>query len=339
MLFSRQLSLRDLMGLSRALRHNIASGLSVLDVFRQQSERGARRVRPVAARVAASLAEGSSLSAALKRNSESFPPLFLSLVRVGEETGHMPEVFKELEEYFALEQKLRRQFIAQSFLPVAQFFFAVFLIAGLIWVLGMVSPTKPISVFGFTKGQGALQFLGYVFGPLTLMVGFYVLFRRRLRGTAAVEGALLRVPVLGPCLKAIAMSRLCLALQLTLDSGMTIMNAVRLSLEATGNIAFGSYAESVAAALKKQKPLSVALEPMRVLPRDFVDLVATAEQGGRVPEVMRSQAVYYQEEASRRMTALTRLASGFLYLVYAGCVIWAIFSLAQIYFSGFKDLK
>src|ERR1700677_4123228 len=175
MLFSARLSLGDLAGLSRVLRHNLSAGLSVLDVFRQQSQRGPRDVRPVAERVAASLATGESLSAALMKAEHAFPPLFLSLTHVGEETGNLPEVFKELEHYFQLELKLRRQFISQSIMPVLQFFFAIFIIAGLIWVLSMIAAnrpgSKPIALFGLTGGRGALIFLASVYIPLTLMVG------------------------------------------------------------------------------------------------------------------------------------------------------------------------
>ena len=42
-----------------------------------------------------------------------------------------------MEKFFALQLKLKRQFISQSFLPVIQFVFAIFIISGLIWVLGM----------------------------------------------------------------------------------------------------------------------------------------------------------------------------------------------------------
>jgi type II secretory pathway component PulF len=63
-------------------------------------------------------------------------------------------------------------------------------------------------------------------------------------------------------------------------------------------------------------------------------MVAIAEDGGRVPEMMRHQAEHYQEETSRRLTALTRAASGALWLAYAGFTIYAIFSVAQIYLSG-----
>jgi type II secretory pathway component PulF len=340
MFFSRRLSLGDLATLSRVLRQNLSAGLSVHDVFRQQSQRGPAAVRPVAERVAASLATGASLIDSLETCKSKFPPMFLSLARVGEETGHMPEAFRELEQYFTMEQKLRRQFISQSILPVVQFFFAVFLIAGLIFILGKIAEsrpgTAPIAIFGLSGSRGAVRFLVLVLGTVATLIAAYIFFKTQFRNLAFMEALLLRVPVLGGCLEAIAMSRLCVAMHLTLDSGITIMNAMRLSLDATGNNAFSVHAKQVTAVLKSKKPLSEALLLVRPLPPAFLDLVASAEVAGKVPEMARQQAEYYQEEASRRMTGVTRLASGMLYMTYAGCAIFAIFSVAMVYIDNIK---
>src|SRR6266545_87697 len=101
--FSRQLPPARLAELSRLLRHNLGAGLTLLDVFRQQAQRGPAGVRPIAERIRARLAQGDSLQAALADETTVFPPLFLAMASVGEETGHLTEVFEELEKYYALE--------------------------------------------------------------------------------------------------------------------------------------------------------------------------------------------------------------------------------------------
>ena len=57
--------------------------------------------------------QGSSLSDALDKEKRYFPVLFLSLVKLGESTGHISEIFGELEKYYQLEFNLRRQFRSQ----------------------------------------------------------------------------------------------------------------------------------------------------------------------------------------------------------------------------------
>ena len=83
MLLTSQLPLSSLIEFCRALRHNLGAGLSLPDVFRQQSERGPGPVRPIATRIYGDLANGDSLEEALKREKAAFPPMFLSLAEIG----------------------------------------------------------------------------------------------------------------------------------------------------------------------------------------------------------------------------------------------------------------
>jgi len=73
---------------------------------------------------------------------------------------------------------------------------------------------------------------------------------RLLRGQALVDEFLLRTPVVGRCLRALALTRFCLALRLTLETGMPIAKALRLSFRATGNAAFTARLDKATALVK-----------------------------------------------------------------------------------------
>src|SRR5262249_1707862 len=81
---SSALPLSALIELCRSLRHYLAAGLSLVDVFRQQAKRGPSAVRSVAESIAKDLEHGHDLERALKKQKAAFPPLFLSLASVGE---------------------------------------------------------------------------------------------------------------------------------------------------------------------------------------------------------------------------------------------------------------
>src|SRR5260370_42352653 len=85
MLFSKQLSLADLIEFCRVLRHNLSAGLTLRHVFRHQATRGPLAVRPVAGRISEQIEKGDSLEQALKGEKDRFPPIFLALATVGEE--------------------------------------------------------------------------------------------------------------------------------------------------------------------------------------------------------------------------------------------------------------
>jgi type IV pilus assembly protein PilC len=340
MLFAARLPLSSLIELCRVSRHYLGSGLTLLDVFRQQAQRGPARVRPVAQRITAVLEAGDGLQQALKRESAVFPPLFLSLVGVGEQTGMLPEVFGELERYYLRQQKLRQQFLSRIAWPVVQFVLAVFVLAGLIWAMGIVAnrsgvggkPFDPLGL-GLFGTSGALIFLSVVWGSLLGVAGLYILLTRSLRQRAAVDRLLLRVPALGPCLRALALGRFCLALRLTTETGMPIARAVRLALRATGNAAYAAASPVAESGVGAGDELTAALARTGLFPEDFQNILAVAEESGRLHEVLRQQAEHYHEESSRRLAVLTSVAGYGVWAFVGLCIIVAIFRIFGSYLS------
>jgi type IV pilus assembly protein PilC len=342
MLFSSRLSLSTLIELCRVLRHYLGSGLTLRDVFLQQAQKGPAALRPIAGRVVQELERGSSLEDALKPEAPAFPPLFLALAGVGEQTGMLPEVFGELEKYFARQLQLRRQFIAQSTWPVIQFFLAIFVVAGLIFVLGMLPPAKmlngkpfdPVGL-GLSGPSGAMTFLGVTFGTLFGLAGLYLVLTRGLKKRTATDRFLLGVPVIGPCLRALALARFCLALRLTTETGMSITRALRLSMRATGNSAFVAQSPVAESEVRAGNDLTQALKRTGLFPGDFRKILAVAEESGRLTDVLRQQADHYHEESGRRLSILTSVAGYVVWFVVGALIVIAIFRIALTYFSMF----
>lgn len=341
MLFSTAFPLDSLVQFCRTIRQNLAAGLTVVDVFRQQADRGPRPMRPLAQAVLAHLERGESLEDAFKIEGAKLPPLFHSMAAVGEQSGHLPETFRELERYYQLQSTLRKRFLADLTWPAIEFFGAIAVIALLLCILGMIAPAgqaplDPIGL-GLTGPRGALIFLISVF---TILVGLWIGWRILARMTAqkaAVDRFLLHVPALGPCLEALALSRFCLALRLTMGAGLPVKQSLRRSLDAAGNAAYAANVGEALDVLKRGEDLTAALQACRIFPQDFLDVVSNAEEAGQVPESMAQQADHYAEEASRRMTILARVAGFAVWAFVAMLLVWAIFRIYVVAYLGQID--
>ena len=225
MLFSRQLPLALVIDLCRSLRHNLGAGLTLVQVFRQMAQRGPRGLRPLAGRAAVALEKGDSLADVLATEKDHLPPLLLAMAKVGEETGNLPEIFGELEKYFLLQQKLQRMLRAKALLPAIQLVLALFLLAGLIFILGMIAAERQRSPHQVVRSQRPLRrmiFLTVSFGSIALAYVSYRLLKRWAHQKASVDVLLLRLPAVGPAVEALVLARFALALHLTLESGMSI---------------------------------------------------------------------------------------------------------------------
>lgn len=344
MLFSSRVSLKSLVALCQAFRVGHGAGLSLVDVFKQQATRGPSDARPAITRISERLSQGDSLEDVLKTEGSAFPPLFNSMTAVGEQTGNLPEIFRELERYYREQLSLRRTFISMIIWPVFQLVAAIGVITLLILILGMI-PTmgmKPFDPLGFGVGpEGAIKFLALVFVFFSGLFAMYYFATRVLGKKSAVHRFLLRVPAIGPCMEALALSRLSLALKLTLDSSLPTPKAVKRSLLACGNGAYEACADDVAREVKDGSELTDALGHCRVFPEHFLHALHSGEVSGQVPEVMGRQAEHYQEEASHKLVILNRFATFGVWLFVAGLIIFAIFriviSISGIYDQAFKD--
>jgi type IV pilus assembly protein PilC len=342
-MFSSRFSLSALIELCRVLRHYLGAGLSIEQVFRQQATRGPAAVRPVAGRIADRLKHGESLEDSLEKEKKYFPPLFLSLARVGEQTGSLPEVFSDLERYYIRQQQLRRRFLAQIAWPVLQFLLAITVLTLLIFVLGMLNATAPNGQrydplgLGLLGASGAITFLCIVFGTLGGLAFLYWLIRRLPKG-ATFDRMLLTIPALGACLRDLALSRFCLALRLATETGMSIRRALRLSMRATNNQAFAAASPVVEDSVQAGDDLTLALTRTRLFPDDMLRIILVAETSGQLAEVLRHQGDHYDEQASRKLAILTFILGCGVWLFVGACIIFTIFRLFS-YYLGLLDPK
>jgi type IV pilus assembly protein PilC len=253
--------------------------------------------------------KGGSLESALREEHDAFGPVFVAMAAVGEQTGRLPEVFEALEKYYLTQQRFWRQVVSRSFYPLLLFAGACFLIARRL-------------------GHDGVVFLGAVAGIIAVLYFGWTLLRRRGVRVDLVHRGALGLPAIGRVLTSMCLARLALSMSLTMDSTLPLDRAVRLCFRATGNDAFARDGDEVAEAVRAGDDLTTALGRCRLLPEEFVGVVASAEQSGRVPEAMAKQSVDYEESAFTHMGALTQVAGFALWAIGAAIIGMAILVMA-----------
>jgi type II secretory pathway component PulF len=336
-LLSRKLGTADLIDLCRALRYSLSGGMMMTDAIGLLSREGTPKVRRATATLVTELKAGWSLQEALEKQGNTFPPLFRALAAVGEETGNLPEIMGELEKYYIAQQKLQRDFISDITWPAIQFVLAVFVIAGMIVVLGMIplnpsgERTDPLGL-GLLGVDGAITFLCWVFGAVAVLFLLVRLLLYMAGRFPRLQRLLFAIPVLGPCLRALALTRLCIALRLMLDTRMSVLKAIRLAFLATDNAAFRGAAPTVEGAIRRGNTIADSFGQTAVIPQPFRSAVAVAEESGRLPEMCAVQAENYDEQARRRLSTLNKAAGVGIWLLVAVFIILAIF---RIFTEGY----
>lgn len=342
MIFAPRVGLRELSSLCRRWATALEAGIDLRRLLeREASSRSATGLERRLATIADGVSRGDTLVDSIARTGKYFPTLFHEMVEVGEETGRLSEVFRQLAEHYEHQLTLRRNFLAALAWPAIQLTAAVCIVGLLIFIMGVITPAggKPIDILGFgLVGTSGLMIYLLIVGSIAAVIAFIVqALRRGLAWTAPVQKLLVRLPVLGPSLRTLALSRLAWSLHVTLDAGMALSRALPLSLRSTHMLEYANASDDVVRAVKSGREISEALSRSAPYPRDFLDHLEIGERSGRLPESMALLSRQYQEQAQRALGTLTILAGFAVWALVAMLIIAIIFKLAFFYIGTIND--
>jgi type IV pilus assembly protein PilC len=343
MWFSPRIPTKQLAALCRRLAISLQSGIDLRTVWSQEAKRAISPIAQARFRlISDAVNEGETLYQAIKETDDYFPETFRSLAQVGEKTGHLAECFAQLAEHYEEQLKLRRILVTASTWPAIELGVALAVVGFLIWFMGTINrgggPVIDPLGFGLVGNSGLAVYLT-VLGLVGL--GIFVVvhaIRRGLVWTRPIQRLILRVPVLGQALQHVALSRLAWALRLTLDSGMELRQAMRLSLRAARNAQYTDQIKPINTAIEEGNPIHEAFSETGAFPFHFVEAVRVGEESGRLVESMGLLSGQYREQAEASFNALTKVGGFGIWLLVAAIIIFFIFRLALFYIGTISNL-
>jgi len=341
MLGDPRIGLKDLAALCRRMATSLGAGVDVRTVWSREalSTHGAARRRCQI--VADAVAEGHQISDGLDQTGEFFPEFFRELVRVGETSGHLPEIFRQLSEHYEHQLKLRRTLLAALTWPLLELSMALGIVGLVIWLMGAIPTLKKNKTdllgLGLTGNSGLVIYLLFL-----AIVAFWIfmLIRATQRGTlwvAPVQQVLMRVPKLGRALQTIALARMAWAMHVTLNSGMDLRPAMQMSLKSTQNVVYTRHTSRILSQIRDGDEINEALLATGVFPIDFVDAVRVGEESGQLVESMQNLATLYQDEARLAMGVITIVLGLAVTALIAGVIIFFIFRVFGFYMNTLND--
>jgi type IV pilus assembly protein PilC len=282
---------------------------------------------------------GSSFSEALAQHPRVFDRLFLNMVKAGEIAGALEMSLKRLADFREKAARIRGKVKAAMFYPAAVMTVAIGVLA--LMLLFIVPRFKEV-LGGLNNGQPLPAFTRFVIGlSETVQHGFlgmagallalFVLFRMAVatrRGRLWFDGFKLRMPVLGPVFRKLAIARFTRTLGTLISSGVPILQALNIIKEATGNAVVGRLAGRVHENVEQGESIAAPLRESRIFPAMVVGMVDVGEQTGALPEMLNKVADNYDEEVDNAVSAMTSLLEPIMIVVLGvivGCIVVALF--------------
>ncbi len=340
---SRQISNKLLGQMCRRVATSLDAGIEVRSIWTSEAERGNAYHRGQLSSVRDQVAKGESLASAFKSLDGYIPNFVCEMIAVGEETGHLERVFGQLADHCENQTNLRRMFLAGITMPMIQLTAAILIVGLLIFLMGFIAEmnnSEPIDMLGIgllgSRGVAIyFSIVGVAFVCVAIMIRMISQGRLWMR---PVQRTMVRVPVLGSCVRAIALSRLTWTLELAFNTSMDTRRALRLAFDSTRNDFYIRHKDDIDLAIESGQSLHDAMLPPGIFPDEFMANLEVAETTGELSKTMQRMHIQYRDEAKVALNALTVFAGFFVWGIVALMIATIIIRLALWYVSMLNGL-
>jgi type IV pilus assembly protein PilC len=285
---------------------------------------------------------GDGLADSMKLHGHFFPNLFLDMVTIGEETGALPDVLAHLANHYDNNLQLKREFIGQITWPAIQFCLANGVIALLIMILGVIAESGmgmdlTELTFGLSGVSGAITWLCLSFGSIAFLFFGYVWSNRLFGRKRVLDPILMKIPVLGNCMRCFAIARFSWAYYLTQEAGMPVLESVQASCKATANGLFLQRSNQLCYDLQQGSTFTEAVTASDMFPLEFLEMVSVGEESGTVPETLQRLGPQFEEDARRSLKRLTGACAMLTWAIVATFIIVFVFRFALFYLGMLEE--
>lgn len=275
-----------------------------------------------------SVKKGDSLSVALRQRDDIFSTLYLEMVLIGESTGNLAIIFQRLAENLGFQIALKKRVIQASSYPV--FIFMVCIVA--IWaIFNFVVPSMSSVFDSMETIPGHAQFLmnasafvrDYQFHMLLLFIisvlGFAVLIKSK-SYKLKLQSAIYRMPLIKTIIKQSDVIRFSTAMQLTLESGVSLSSSLSLSSKTVTNPDLKSSLQQVVQDVTTGSDVSVSLKKVQILDDLALSLITVGEESGTLANSFREISSRARQSFEDWITKFTTLLEPALILFMGGVV-------------------
>jgi general secretion pathway protein F len=285
------------------------------------------------------VAEGTRLNDAMRRHPKAFNSLTVSMVRAGEEGGFLEDVLARVAAFNDHQEELKGKVTGAMVYPL----FLMIVGSIIVTVLMVVFVPEFAQMFKRMEDDGKLPW-----ATVTLM-GFsrwlqnwwYLIFPSIIGGIIWVlyyiseskdaqdklDAWKLKAPGLGPIVQNLAVARFCRMLGTLLNTGVPILQSLRIAKDASGNAVLSKAIGDAADNVSGGKSLAIPLRARGQFSKEIVEIISIGEEANNLENVLVGIADSLEKTTSRKIDLVVRMLEPIMLLCMATVVTFVIAAL------------
>lgn len=327
---------KDLVLFTRQLSSMLASGLTLIKALQILKDQVSNKIlQETIGGCLLDLEEGKPFSASIAKYPEIFSPVYISLVKAGEESGLLDKVFLRLATNLEKQQKLKNKvrgalvypIIVITLMIIVTAILMIFVIPQLSTLydgLGVELPFATRVVVGISSFIGNVWPL--ILGFIIIAIYGFLRWKKTPRGREIYDRKILSLPLFGKIIKGSILTEISRTFGLLVGTGTLIVDALNQSAQVAGNKIYEFAILDVAKKVEKGVSIGEALEQHPVFPPLLVQLVKVGEETGKIDENLLKASEYFEEEVDQSVKTLTTAMEPLIMVVLGIGVAFLVFS-------------
>jgi type IV pilus assembly protein PilC len=321
----------------------LSAGLSIsraLSVIERQSSN--KNLKAIATGLSEAVRKGASFHESLAAYPKVFPEIFIAMARAGEESGSLSDsltvVALQMERSEELKRKIKGAMIYPAIVVTAVIIVGILMLVYVVPTLtstftslGVQVPLATriiVSMSDFMVAHVSLVFMGLI----AFVIGGIVFVRSRLGSRIVLSGAL-HFPVVNELVRETYAARASRTLSSLLSAGVPVLEALAITKEVVHAEVFASVVAEAEEHVRKGELLSTSFsEHSKLYPILMSDMLAVGEETGKVAEMLKQIAEFYEEDVAQKTKDLSTIIEPVLMLIIGSVVgVFAVSMIAPIY--------
>lgn len=328
---------QDIAVLTRQLATLLKAGIPLSECLQALTEQAtSEKLRRTLSDVRAKVNEGTSLGDALEQHSKLFPDLYVNMVRAGETAGNLEHVLKRLAEFMDGQVRLRAKISSALMYPAVMAVVGIGITAMLMVVvvpkitqifadMGKALPWNTRLLIWTSDITGNYWWL---IGALGIAAYFAIRWwKNRPAGRHLLDRLWLRLWVVGPLVRMVAISRFARTLGTMLAAGVPLLRTLEIVRSILGNTVLMKVIDTARDAIREGESIADPLAKSGQFPPVVTRMIAVGERSGQLEGMLETVADAYEMEVELRIQRLTTLMEPLMILLMGGIVGFIVMSI------------
>jgi len=298
---------RDLITFCFDMEQISRSGIPILEGIRDLRDSIENpRFREILTTLTEDMEGGRILSQAMAQHPHVFDKVFVSLIRAGEQAGRLTDIFTSLANTLKWQDELasqtKRLLMYPAFVLVVvsavMIFMLAYLVPQIVTLLKAMGVALPIQtkVLIFASNF-VVHYWPFVFGiPTVLVIALVAVVKRSQKAQYLWDYTKLRLPVIGPILQKIIMSRFTNLFALMYQSGITILDAIKTSEDIVGNRVIADGLMRAGQQINSGESLTETFQNLGVFPPLVIRMLRVGEATGALDTALMNVTYFYNRD-------------------------------------------